>query len=275
VNTWLVTGASRGLGLQISRAVLARGDRLVATARNAAAVADALGPASDRLLPLALDVTDHAQVADAVEKAHAHFGRIDVLVNNAGRGFTGALEECTDAEVCATFDINFFGLLEVTRRVLPIMRAHRSGRIVNVSSISGLMSTQGVSTYAASKFALEAASESLRAEVAPLGIHVMLVEPGAFRTDFLDASSMQFAQQLIDDYAQTAGRARARASDPHPQQPGDPAKAARAIVDVALSDAPPLRLALGTDAVGWIEKKLASVRADLDANLHVTTSTNL
>lgn len=275
LNTWFVTGASRGLGLEVCRAVLARGDRLVATARNVESVADALGPASDRLLPLALDVTDHAQVADAVEQAHAHCGRIDVLVNNAGRGFAGALEESTDAEVRATFDINFFGLLEVTRRVLPIMRAQRSGRIVNLSSISGLISNPGVSTYSASKFAVEAASESLRDEVAPLGIHVMLVEPGAFRTDFLDASSLVVAQRVIDDYEQTAGLARARVSNPNPQQPGDPAKAARALVDVAMSDAPPLRLVLGTDAVGWVEKKLASVRADLDAYLHLTTSTDL
>lgn len=274
MNTWFITGASRGLGLEVARIVLARGDIVVATARDPRDVTAALGQ-HDQLLAMKLDVTDEQQAHKAVAQALEQFGRIDVLVNNAGRGFTGGIEETTDAETRATFDVNLFGLLNVTRAVLPAMRAQRSGRILNVSSVSGFIATQGVGIYAASKFAVEAVSESLRAELEPVGVTVTLVEPGAFRTDFLDARSMVFSEHIIDDYAATAGTARTRASHADPQQPGDPIKAAAAIVDIASADAPPMRLVLGTDAMGYMERKLASVRADLDTWKHISLSTDL
>jgi NAD(P)-dependent dehydrogenase (short-subunit alcohol dehydrogenase family) len=261
--TWFITGASRGFGLEIARAALARGDRVVAAARDPRAVLHRLD-AHERLLPVALDVVDERQAEDAVSAALNRFDRIDVLVNNAGRGLLGAVEEASAAEVRATFAVNVDGLLTVTRAVLPAMRRRRSGRIVNLSSVGGFVARPGWGIYAATKFAVEGLSEALHAELAPLGIHVTVVEPGAFRTDFLDPSSLVRTARAIDDYASSSGAMRQWAEQSNHAQEGDPAKAAAAIIDVVTDEEPPLRVQLGADCVARVEEKLATMRADLD-----------
>jgi NAD(P)-dependent dehydrogenase (short-subunit alcohol dehydrogenase family) len=271
-RVWFITGASRGFGLEIARQVLERGDAVVATARNPSAIEKALG-SEPSLLPLALDVNDETQAAAAAARAVERFGRIDVLVNNAGRGLLGGVEETSDAEVRAVFDTNVFGLLTVTRALLPAMRAQRSGRVLNLSSVGGMSASAGWGVYCATKFAVEGLSEALRAELAPLGIAVVIVEPGAFRTDFLDASSLQRVASPIEDYAATAGRTRTWANDTNHAQLGDPVKAATAMIAAALSTDPPLRLPLGADCVARIEDKLASVQRDLDRTRAVALST--
>ncbi|HWY68668.1 MAG TPA: SDR family NAD(P)-dependent oxidoreductase [Terriglobales bacterium] len=206
---WFITGASRGLGLEITRAALKRGDSVVATARNLQSIVHAPG-GQERLLPVALDVTNGLQAEAAVSVALKRFGRIDVLVNNAGRGLLGAVEEASSEEVRSVFAVNVDGLLTATRAVLPSMRERRSGRILNISSGGGFSGAPGWGVYCATKFAVEGLSESLHAELLPLGIHVTIIEPGAFRTDFLDASSLHRTAQVIDDYSESAGVTRQR-----------------------------------------------------------------
>lgn len=274
MSVWFITGASRGFGLQIARDLLDRGHQVVATARRAAAVAEALGP-SDNLLAVALDVTDEAQARQAVAAAMERFGRIDVLINNAGRGLLGAVEEATDAEVRAVYETNVFGLLTVTRAVAPVLRAQRSGTIVNISSIGGFASSPGWGVYASTKFAVEAISEALHAELQPLGVHAMVVEPGYFRTDFLDSSSLQVQQNLIDDYADgPVGRMRVTAGERNHDQPGDPVKATAAIIDVVESERPPVRLQLGNDTIAVVEAKIAHVQAELAQWRSISESTD-
>lgn len=274
MGVWFITGASRGFGLQIARDLLDRGHQVVATARQAAAVTEALGP-HDNLLAVALDVTDEAQARQAVAAAMERFGRIDVLINNAGRGLLGAVEEATDAEVRAVYETNVFGLLTVTRAVTPVLRAQRSGTIVNISSIGGFASSPGWGVYASTKFAVEAISEALHAELQPLGVHAMVVEPGYFRTDFLDSSSLQIQQNLIDDYADgPAGKMRVTAGERNHDQPGDPVKAAAAIIDVVESERPPVRLQLGNDTIAAVEAKIAHVQAELAQWRSVSESTD-
>lgn len=274
MSVWFITGASRGFGLQIARDLLDRGHQVVATARQAAAVTEALGP-HDNLLAVALDVTDEAQARQAVAAAVERFGRIDVLMNNAGRGLLGAVEEATDAEVRAVYETNVFGLLTVTRAVTPVLRAQRSGTIVNISSIGGFASSPGWGVYASTKFAVEAISEALHAELQPLGVHAMVVEPGYFRTDFLDSSSLQIQQNLIDDYADgPAGKMRVAAGERNHDQPGDPVKAAAAIIDVVESERPPVRLQLGNDTIAAVEAKIAHVQAELAQWRSVSESTD-
>lgn len=274
MSVWFITGASRGFGLQIARDLLQRGHQVVATARSAAAVTDALGENPD-LLAVALDVTDEAQAREAVQAAVQRFGRIDVLINNAGRGLLGAVEEATDAEVRAVYETNVFGLLTVTRAVTPVLRAQRSGTIVNISSVGGFVSSPGWGVYASTKFAVEALSEALHAELQPLGIHAMVVEPGYFRTDFLDSSSLQIQQNTIDDYATgPAGQMRVTADQRNHDQPGDPVKAAAAIIDVVESERPPVRLLLGNDTIAAVEAKLDHVRSELAQWRSVSASTD-
>ncbi|WP_420108459.1 oxidoreductase [Mycolicibacter arupensis] len=274
MSVWFITGASRGFGLQIARDLLDRGHQVVATARQASAVTDALGD-DDNLLAVALDVTDETQARQAVQSAVQRFGRIDVLINNAGRGLLGAVEEATDAEVRAVYATNVFGLLTVTRAVAPILRAQRSGTIVNISSVGGFVGSPGWGVYASTKFAVEALTESLHAELRPLGIHVMVVEPGYFRTDFLDSSSLQIQQNTIDDYADgPAGQMRIAAGERNHDQPGDPVKASAAIIDVVESERPPLRLLLGNDTIAAVEGKIAHVQAELAQWRSVSTSTD-
>jgi NAD(P)-dependent dehydrogenase (short-subunit alcohol dehydrogenase family) len=226
---WFVTGASRGFGAEIVREVLARGEQVVATARYPEAVRETFPDAGTSLLVEALDVSDEAQVAHAVAEAMARFGRIDVLVNNAGRGLLGAVEEASDSEVRAVFETNVFGLLTVTRTVLPVMRAQRSGRVFNFSSVGGIAVGQGWGVYGGTKYAVEGLSEAMRMELAPLGIQVTIVEPGFFRTDFLDSSSLGHTALELDDYTPTAGQTRTSAQTRNHAQPGDPVRAAKAI----------------------------------------------
>jgi NAD(P)-dependent dehydrogenase (short-subunit alcohol dehydrogenase family) len=268
---WFVTGCSTGLGRAIATAVLDRGWRAVVTARDPEQVAD-LG-STDRALVLPLDVTDHAQVTAAVAKAEDTFGRIDVLVNNAGYGYLAAIEEGEDAEVRSLFDTNVHGLVDVTKAVLPGMRARRSGHIVTISSLGGLAAFGATGYYHATKFAVEGLSESLAAEVAPLGIRVTIVEPGAFRTNW-SGPSMRQSATVIDDYAETAGARRTATLATYGHQPGDPARAAQAVLVAVESDEPPLRLLLGKAAYDVATARLDTLRATFDAWRSLTLSTD-
>jgi NAD(P)-dependent dehydrogenase (short-subunit alcohol dehydrogenase family) len=262
MSVWFITGSSRGLGLEIARAALENGHQVVATARDKAAVTRALG-SSERLLAVSLDVTDAGRAASAVEEATAAFGRIDVLVNNSGFGLLGAVEEISDAEAREVFDVNVFGLLGVTRAVLPGMRARRSGRIINIGSIGGFVTIPSSGIYGATKFAVEGITEALSAELAGTGVTATVVEPGAFRTDFLAPSSIRFVDPSIDDYADTAHAMRGRLQAANGHQPGDPRKAAAAILEVAGTPNPPLRIQLGADSVARVEAKLKLVAEEL------------
>ena len=273
MKTWFVTGASRGFGARIAEKALARGDTVVATARNPQSVIDRLGQ-SDKLLAVALDVTNAQQAEAVADQAHARFGRIDVLVNNAGYGLISAVEEASAEEVEALFRTNVFGLLAVTRAILPVMRKQRSGRILNFSSIGGYRAGAGFGIYSATKFAVEALSESLRAELAPLGIDVTAIEPGYFRTDFLDATSLRIGQNEIADYAATAGAVRDRAAAMNQRQPGNPDRLAEVVLELADAPEPPVRLPLGSDTVAAVEAKHRSDAAIIEAWRNVSVSTD-
>src|SRR6266536_2789639 len=270
MSVWFVTGASRGLGAAMTREALSRGHQVAATARDA----DAVRRDSPDVLALAVDVTDERQINAAVEATVERFGRIDVLVNNAGRGQVGAVEEVSDAAARALFDLNVFGVLNVLRAGLPILRAQRSGHVINIGSVGGFATAPGVGLYGATKFALEGLSEALRGELAPLGINVTVIEPGGFRTDFLDSSSLQIEPTVIADYAESAGATRETIVTYNHVQRGDPARAAAAIVDVTEIDEPPLRLQLGADSIERIEAKLDLVRRELDQWRSVALSTD-
>jgi NAD(P)-dependent dehydrogenase (short-subunit alcohol dehydrogenase family) len=261
---WLITGCSTGFGRELAKLVLERGWRAVVTARDASKVKDIAEPHGERALVLPLDVTNRAQIAEVVAQAKQRFGRIDALVNNAGYGYLAAIEEGEDAEVRAMFETNVFGLVDITKAVLPVMREQRSGLIVNVSSIGGLASFAATGYYHATKYAVEGLSETLAAEVKPLGIDVLIVEPGPFRTNWAGASMKQSAT-VIDDYAATAGERRKQTEARSGNQAGDPVRAAQAIIDAALSDKPPLRLLLGKTALELARKKLDFMRGDFDA----------
>jgi NAD(P)-dependent dehydrogenase (short-subunit alcohol dehydrogenase family) len=257
----------------MAKAALADGNAVVAAGRNAASITDRLGelPA---LLAVALDVTDEAQAHAAVKAAVEKFGRIDVLINNAGFGLLGAVEESTDADVRRMYDTNVFGLLNVTRAVLPVMRAQRAGHIINMSSIGGYRAGAGFGPYSSTKFAVEGLTESLHAELKPLGIHATVVEPGYFRTDFLDASSLLVAKEVIADYDETSGNVRRRAASMNHSQPGDPEKLARAMVKLVDAEAPPLRLPLGTDTLKAIAEKNTYVTQETDTWKTLSASTD-
>jgi NAD(P)-dependent dehydrogenase (short-subunit alcohol dehydrogenase family) len=260
---WLITGCSTGFGRELAKLVLARGWRAVVTARDASKVADIAEGHADRALVLPLDVTQPAQIDAAVAQTKERFGRIDVLVNNAGYGYLAAIEEGEDAAVREMFEANLFGLVDTTKAVLPVMRKQRSGLIVNVSSIGGLTSFAATGYYHGTKYAVEGISESLATEVKPLGIDVLIVEPGPFRTNWAGPSIKQSATQ-IDDYASTAGERRKQTAARSGNQAGDPVRAAQAIIDAALSDTPPLRLLLGKTALELARKKLDLLRKDFD-----------
>ena len=266
---WLITGCSTGFGRELAKLVLERGWRAVVTARDASKVADIAEGHADRTLVLPLDVTERAQIDAAVAQAKERFGRIDVLVNNAGYGYLAAIEEGEDAAVREMFEANVFGLVDITKAVLPVMRKQRSGLIVNVSSIGGLTSFAATGYYHGTKYAVEGISESLATEVKPLGIDVLIVEPGPFRTNWAGPSIKQSATQ-IDDYNATAGERRKQTAARSGNQAGDPVRAAQAIIDAALSDTPPLRLLLGKTALELARKKLDLLRTDFD-NWEATT----
>jgi NAD(P)-dependent dehydrogenase (short-subunit alcohol dehydrogenase family) len=265
MTVWFITGASRGFGFEITKEALSRGDSVIATARNPQAVLDAFADDGDRLLAVTLDVHEPDQITAAVDAGIEKFGRIDALVNNAGRGLLGAVEEATDEDVRAVFDVNVFGLLAVTRAVLPHLRAQRSGLVVNLSSVAGFVASAGWGVYASTKFAVEALSEAMAQELAPLGIRVVAIEPGPFRTNFLDGSSLGVVSAEIDDYAPTVGKTRQWASDTNYGQDGDPVKAAKIIVDLAGRDDLPERIQLGANAFHRIEEKLARTARDQEA----------
>jgi len=270
---WFITGCSTGFGRELAKAVLVRGYRAVVTARDPKQVADLIAGHEDRALALQLDVTDPAQVAEAVRRAEEHFGQIDVLVNNAGIGYFAAVEESDEAEVRRMFEINFFGLARMVHEVLPGMRKRRSGHIVNVSSIGGLTAFPSVAYYNASKFAVEGLSESLAKEVAPLGIKVTLVEPSDFRTDWAGRSAKEGAVEIAD-YAETAGAYRRMLRENSGKQPGDPVLAADAIIRTIEAPNPPLRLLLGNDALKFAREKLEALRNDFDTWKNTTVGTD-
>ncbi|ANZ40873.1 short-chain dehydrogenase/reductase [Lentzea guizhouensis] len=263
MSTWFITGASRGLGAEIARTALRAGDDVVVAVRNPDRVPEDLKTAPNALV-VALDVTDAAAVPGAVRAATERFGGIDVLVNNAGRGLLGALEEITDAEARSLFDLNVFGLITMTRAVLPGMRAQGSGKIVHIGSRSGFEGEPGVSLYSASKFAVAGISEALSAELAPFGVQSMVVEPGVLRTDFLDASSLSLAAERIADYDGTPAHVTLDwAGTANHTQLGDPVKCAALIHEVTSGDELPTHLYLGPDTLDRLQVKLAQVERDL------------
>lgn len=274
MSTWFITGASRGFGLEIARQALERGDNVVATARRAETVTRALPDDSDRLLAVPLDVRDQDQAQAAVTAAVDAFGTVDVLVNNAGRGLVGAVEESTDAEIRSIYDTNVFGLLNVTRVVLPVMRSRRSGRILNVSSLGGFNSSSGFGIYCSTKFAVEGISEAMHDELEGLGIKVTVVEPGYFRTDFLDGRSLSTETTVIEDYASTAGAVRGAVPGLNHAQPGDPVKGATAFLTLADADNPPVRAQLGSDCLKELDTKITQLRTESQAWRDLAVSTD-
>src|ERR1700686_355328 len=261
---WFITGCSTGFGRELAKLVLDRGYRAVVTARDPHTIQDLTAGREDRALALKLDVTNKAEVAEAGKKAEETFGSIDVLVNNAGYGYLGAIEESEEEEARALIETNFFGLARMTHLVLPGMRQRRRGAIVNISSIGGLVGFPGVGYYNASKFAVEGLSESLAKEVAPLGIKVLLVEPGPFRTDWA-GRSLKRSSQHIPEFAETAGAFRERITSRSGKQVGDPVRAGEAIIKALESDHAPLHLVLGLIALETARTKIEKLSAELDA----------
>jgi len=263
MKTWFITGASRGLGVEIAKAALRAGDRVVAGYRGANAMNN-IGPDSDRLLSVEMDVTDDGQVKAAVAAAVARFGGIDVLVNNAGYGHLGFFEETTMRDAEAQFATNLFGVFRVTWAALPVMRAARTGRIFNISSLAGIQGAEFGSLYCASKFALEGFSESLAAEIRPFGLHVTIVEPGPFRTDFLTPESLRIGDTPVADYDERRAQIRASFEQRNGLQLGDPVKLAEAMVQLASEPEPPMRFTAGSIAVKAADAKFAGMQAELD-----------
>src|SRR5579864_1772850 len=261
---WFITGTGRGMGVDIAKAALAAGHSVVATGRDPKRVTSALGTNHD-LLAVKLDVTSLDDAKDAARAAVDRFGRIDVLVNNAGNFYAGFFEEIIPEDFRAQIDTTMFGPMNVTRAILPVMRARRSGLIVAISSTAGIVGQEFCTAYSASKFAVEGWIESLAPEVAPFGIRTMLVEPGFFRTELLTPESTKYAKPSIDDYAERAQRTVDAWNSMNGNQGGDPAKLANALVQLASQDQPPLRFAAGADAVAAVEKKAKDLLAQVDA----------
>ncbi len=271
---WFITGCSRGLGRALAQRVLAHGHRLVATARRPETLADLVARHPDQCLALALDVAVAEQIAPVVAQAAAAFGRLDVVVNNAGYGLIGAVEEVSDEQITRSFETNFFGALRVMRAALPILRAQRRGHFVNISAAAAIANYPGFSIYGAAKCALEGVSESLAAEVRPLGLKVTLVQPGPFRTDFI-SRSLERAPDRIADYEATSGKFLRFLEARRGRQPGDPDKAAEAIIAAVASEHPPLRLVLGKYAVEKARRKFASAVRELEAGSAAAPETDL
>ncbi|NJJ40893.1 oxidoreductase [Paenibacillus apii] len=273
-KVWFITGASRGFGLEIVKAVLEDGDKVVATVRsNAGELADLLEQYSN-LFVTKLDVTNEAQAKVAADQAVNRFGRIDVLVNNAGFGLLSAVEEATGEEVKRVFETNVFGTLNVTRAILPVMRAQQSGHVINISSVGGLSGFYGWGVYGSTKFAVEGLTEAMAQELAPLGIHASVVEPGFFRTNFLDTSSLTRTSNVIDDYANTVGAMRSFATQVNKKQPGDPAKLAQAFIRLANAEQPPVHLPLGNDTLSRYIEKTTKFQEEIEAWYDVITGTD-
>lgn len=272
-KTWLITGASRGFGLEIVKAALAAGDQVVATVRtNPAHLQNQFH--TDNLLVTILDVTNENQTEEVALSAIQKFGRIDVLVNNAGSGLLSAVEEASDAEVRANYDANVFGLLNVTRAVLPYMRRERKGHVINLSSVGGLTGIIGWGLYGSTKFAVEGITEAMALELAPLGIFATAVAPGFFRTDFLDPSSLARTGNIIEDYSATVGDMRSYATAVNKKQPGSAEKLALAILKIADAEKPPVHLPLGKDTLQLFKEKMDRFHADIQTWHEVITGTD-
>jgi NAD(P)-dependent dehydrogenase (short-subunit alcohol dehydrogenase family) len=273
--TWFVTGTSRGLGLELTRQLLDRGDNVAATTRSATRLEEVLGDSdTSRLLSLELDLTDEAAVGHAVAETVERFGTLDVVVNNAGFGFLAAVEEISDAEARRMFDVQVFGVLNVLRSALPLMRARRTGHVVNVSSILGLLAFPGWGLYSAGKFALEGLTESLAAEVAGQGIAVNLVEPGYMRTDFLKPVSLGLPAVAADGYEAVREMTAAHQAMPGSQL-GDPARAASAIIALAVAGDAPLHQLLGSDSLKLMAGRLEALAADVEAGRELAVTTDI
>ena len=270
-EVWFITGAGRGMGADIAKAALAAGHAVVATGRNPEKVIQAVGGNED-LLAVTLDVTDPAAAEVAVRAAVDRFGRIDVLVNNAGNFYAGFFEEITPADFRAQIETTMFGPVNVTRAALPVLRAQRSGLVVTISSTAGLAGGEFLTAYAASKFGVEGWAESLAPEIAPFGIRTMIVEPGFFRTELLTPESTRYADSTIEDYAQRTRQTVAAWRSMDGQQGGDPAKLADALIQLAELDEPPLRFAAGADAVGVFEARAKELLAQADAHRGLSSS---
>lgn len=274
-KVWLVTGASRGLGAHIALAALNSGDRVVVTARHREALDKMFPDTLENVLKLALDVTQPQQALAATDAAVAHFGQIDVLVNNAGYGQLGPFETNSPESLERQFATNVFGVMNVCRAVLPTMRKQRRGHVFNLSSISGVIGMGGAALYCASKFAVEGFSESLAQEVAGFGIHVTLIEPGVFRTDFLDDSSAGFGDVVIDDYAAFSEKVRASCAAGNHQQTGDPGLLGHAVVELANHPKPPVRFLAGSDAYAQVSAKLRKMLDEVEQWREQTVATDM
>ena len=273
MGRWLITGCSTGFGREIARAALEAGHSVAVTARNVDAIADFVDQFGDRALALPLDVTNRDQITAVVGEVEKTFGGIDVLVNNAGYGYMAAVEEGEDAEVRKLFDTNYFGVVDTLKAVLPGMRARRSGHVINISSMTGLVANPPNAYYSSTKFALEALTEALAKEVGPLGIKVTAIEPGAFRTDWA-ARSMQESSTPISDYDDNVGARKTLIKQFADHLPGDPRKVAEAVLMVAGLDEPPLRLLLGRDVLAAVREKIADLTASINHWESVTKNVN-
>jgi NAD(P)-dependent dehydrogenase (short-subunit alcohol dehydrogenase family) len=273
-RVWFITGATRGIGAEIAKAALAAGNKVVATGRKAEAVTKALGN-SGNLLATPLDVTNEGQVKAAVDAAIARFGRIDVLVNNAGYGQLGVFEESSLRQIREQFETNVFGLMAVTHAVLPTMRKQKSGRIFNISSVAGFRSVFGGSIYSSSKFAVEGFSQGLAEELAGFGVYLTVVSPGFFRTDFLDSTSVKYSEApAIPEYSKRMEEFRNFHDNRNHVQAGDPAKLAQVLLKMAEADKPPVSFLAGSDAVEWVESGLKQQKAQIAAYRDLSASTD-
>jgi NAD(P)-dependent dehydrogenase (short-subunit alcohol dehydrogenase family) len=270
-TVWFITGAGRGMGVDIAEAALAAGHAVVATGRNTKAVAGAVGEADD-VLVVKLDITSLVSAEAAVRAAIDHFGRIDVLVNNAGNFYAGFFEELTEAQIEQQLTTGLVGPMNVTRAVLPVMRKQRSGKVVSISSTAGIVGQEFCSAYAASKFGLEGWMESLRFEIEPFGIHTTIVEPGFFRTQLLTSESTTYADLSIDDYAERTAQTRPAWEAMSGKQTNDPAKLSKALVTVVDQEQPPLRWVAGADAIATVEQKANELLAQVDAYRELSSS---
>ncbi len=272
-KVWFITGASRGIGAEIARTALKAGDYVVATARNQKAIEASLG-SSDHLLAVKLDITKPEEASAAVARAKEKFGRIDILVNNAGYGQLGWFETTSDKQIRNQFETNVFGAMHVTRAVLPLMREQHSGFIFTISSVSGIFGVAGSSTYSASKFAVEGWMEGLVQEVKPFGIRATIIEPGFFKSDFLDASSVSYGEIDVEDYRETITRFIEWHNNMNHQQVGDPAKLGQVLIQLSELENPPLRFAAGSDAAGVVLQKGESIRKEAEQYKELSASTD-
>ncbi|QSW90438.1 MULTISPECIES: SDR family NAD(P)-dependent oxidoreductase [Flavobacterium] len=274
-KVWFVTGASKGLGLELVKKLLAEGFKVAATSRSESSLIKELGNVSENFLPLEMDLVDEKSVKNAIDKTVNHFKTIDVLVNNAGYGLLGALEELTDAEARKNYEVNVFGLLNVIRHTAPILRANQSGHIFNISSIGGYYGEfPGWGIYCSTKFAVAGLTESLAAEIKPFGVHATIVYPGYFRTDFLKDSSLLLPENPIEEYKEVRQSENAHKEGINGNQPGDPVKLAEALIKVSQDQNPPLHLFLGEDAFNMANQKIASVQGELGQWKEVSVGTN-